>query len=626
MSVRAGSLSELQGEGRLLTKVGAHPVVVLWHEGRAYAVEDRCPHLGFPLRHGTLDAGLLTCHWHHARFDLASGCTLDPWADDARAFDVDIVGDEVFVAERVLVDEAAHRRRRLEEGLENGISLVIAKSVLALLEANAREAGIPHRASAASEASEEVLCAKRSEPGAERPGAEGAKSGKLENGAPPGDIVRTGLEFGARYNASGWGAGMTVLVAMANLLPHLDAEDRGLALLHGLVFVTRDTRGRPPRFPLEPLGTDGAQAGRLPGWYRRFIDIRSADAAERVIATAVASDLPLAQVEEAMFAAATDHVFLDGGHTIDFTNKAFESLEHAGSQSAGVLLPTLVAQTARASRAEEAGEWRHPHDLAALAAAVEEDLPKLLAEGAPRHGSFDDVAGLGWRLLADDPEEVVAALVGAITAGATPAQLGQGLAYAAALRIVRFHTQNDLADWDSVHPSFTAANALHQALVRNPAPATVRGVVHGALRVYLDRFLNVPAARLPHADTGDLAELAECWDVQGAVDRAGGIAYGFLRAGGDPARLIAALGHALLREDAGFHWYQTVEAAIRQYHAWPAGSEEGALVLTAATRFLASQTPTRRELSRVFDIARRLRRGDALYEELSDAPEVTNPA
>jgi len=164
MSVRAGSLSELQGEGRLLTKVGAHPVVVLWHEGRAYAVEDRCPHLGFPLRHGTLDAGLLTCHWHHARFDLASGCTLDPWADDARAFDVDIVGDDVFVAERVLVDEAAHRRRRLEEGLENGISLVIAKSVLALLEANAREAGIPHRASAASEASEEVLCAKRSEP------------------------------------------------------------------------------------------------------------------------------------------------------------------------------------------------------------------------------------------------------------------------------------------------------------------------------------------------------------------------------------------------------------------------------------------------------------------------------
>ena len=31
-----------------------------------------------------------------------------------------------------------------------------------------------------------------------------------------------------------------------------------------------------------------------------------------------------------MFAAVTDHVFLDGGHTLDFTNKAFESLAYVG--------------------------------------------------------------------------------------------------------------------------------------------------------------------------------------------------------------------------------------------------------------------------------------------------------
>src|SRR5690349_1844672 len=87
-TVWAGRLDDLQRDGRLLTKVGPLPVVVLWHEGRAWAVEDRCPHLGFPLHRGSVESGLLTCHWHHARFDLASGCTLDLWADDARAFDV----------------------------------------------------------------------------------------------------------------------------------------------------------------------------------------------------------------------------------------------------------------------------------------------------------------------------------------------------------------------------------------------------------------------------------------------------------------------------------------------------------------------------------------------------------
>jgi nitrite reductase/ring-hydroxylating ferredoxin subunit len=46
-AVRAGSLDDLQRDGRLLTKVGS-PVLVVWNGGRAFAIEDRCPHLGFP--------------------------------------------------------------------------------------------------------------------------------------------------------------------------------------------------------------------------------------------------------------------------------------------------------------------------------------------------------------------------------------------------------------------------------------------------------------------------------------------------------------------------------------------------------------------------------------------------
>ena len=69
---------------------------------------------------------------------------------------------------------------------------------------------------------------------------------------------------------------------------------------------------------------------RLASWYRRFIDTRSSDAAERVLATALAGGVDLAEIERVMTAAITDHVFVDGGHTLDFTNKAFEALEHLG--------------------------------------------------------------------------------------------------------------------------------------------------------------------------------------------------------------------------------------------------------------------------------------------------------
>lgn len=567
--VRAGSLAELQSVGRLLTKVGTIPVVVFWHDGAAFAIEDRCPHLGFPLHQGTVEAGLVTCHWHHARFDLVSGCTLDLWADDARGFDVGLHGDDVFVTARVHADPVGHLHARLRNGLEDDIALVIAKSVLGLLDA----------------------------------------------GVPAAEIVRTGVEFGARYRSSGWGAGLTVLVAMANLLPQIAPDDHALALVHGLTFVARDTSDQSPRFAVGALETDDIPFDRLASWYRRFVDTRSSDAAERTLETALATSDGLAGVEALMFAAVTDHIFIDGGHTIDFTNKAFEAVEHLGKDAAREILPTLVRQTTAASRSEEFGEWRHPHNHAALAQRTVDALAGALDEGQPRRGQFGSVGALGWQLLDDDPEAVVSSLLDALRAGADEEQLGRAIAYAAALRILRFHVQNDHGDWDSVHHAFTAANALHQALQRRASVDLLRGAVHAAMRINLDRFLNVPAARRPHATRGSLDALARCFDVQGMVDEAGNEAYGFLRGGGTRAELVAALGHALLAEDAEFHWYQTVEAGVRQAQQWPEGSEEEALVLTALARFLAAHTPTRRELPTVVRIATRLRRGEALYEE-----------
>jgi nitrite reductase/ring-hydroxylating ferredoxin subunit len=571
MRIRVGTLEDLQARGHLLAKAGNHGVCVFWEGGRAWALDDRCPHMGFPLHRGTVEEGLVTCHWHHARFDLATGGTLDPFADDARAFPVEVAGGDVYLVVEPEAGRVDDLRRRLREGLEQGLTLVMAKSVLGLLEA----------------------------------------------GVDATEIVRTGVEFGTANRREGWGSGLTVLVAMANLLPWLDGDDRGLALVHGLAFVSRDTRNHPPSFSLTPLGGDGdLPPDRLATWYRRFIETRSGAAAERALLTAIAAGHGSDAAAGMMLAAATDHVFLDGGHTIDFTNKAFEALDLLGWEHAPQVLPTLVDQTAAASRAEEGGRWRHPHDLAGLVRRTEERLMATLGAGAGT--GIDDPAGvsaLAWRLLEDDPVAVVESVCTAAGAGATPEQLGRALGLAAALRITRFHTQNDFGDWDAVHHGFTAANALHQALRRHPTPELARGVVHGALKVYLDRFLNVPAARLPVTEVGDLAELQSCWDEQGGVDRAGGIAYGYLRGGGDPRRLVAALAHALLAEDAAFHWYQTVEAAVAQYQAWPEGSEEGALVLAGTARFLAAHTPTRRELPHVVRIAARLRRGDDLFEE-----------
>lgn len=568
---KIGSASELREKGRLIGKVGALPVVAVWLDDEAYAIEDRCPHLGFPLHQGTFESGMVTCHWHHARFDLASGCTLDPWADDASAFDVVIIGDDVFVDVRPPRPVAERWERRLRDGLEHDLTLVLAKSVQALLE--------------------------------------------LPDGHDR--ILRIAYEFGDRNRAEGWGSGMTVLTCMANLLPHLAVDDRPLAMVHALLFLADDVRGHAPRFSQPPLGSAGQPTERLAGWYRRFVETRSSDGAERALITAIGQS-DIREVEQFMFAAATDHVYLDGGHTVDFTNKAFEAFSHLGDGS-GAMLTSLVAQTCAAARAEESSEWNHPIDLRSLADLTEVELCVALAvggtAGTAESGTGIDVGALGWTLLADEPEAVTEALVAAACAGAAAEELARAVALAAALRLVRFHLNNDPGDWDTVHHTFTYANAVHQAVVRQPTPDIVRGIVHGALRVYLDRFLNVPAARLPTSTAATLDDLASCWDVQGAVDAAGDAVAGFLRVGGRQAELVAALGHALLQEDAGFHWYQSIEAGVRQATAWPEGSDEAMLVLVGVARFLAAHTPTRRELVTISRTAVRLRRGEDLFAD-----------
>jgi hypothetical protein len=74
------------------------------------------------------------------------------------------------------------------------------------------------------------------------------------------------------------------------------------------------------------------------------------------------------------------------------------------------------------------------------------------------------------------------------------------------------------------------------------------------------------------------------------------------------------MGGLLLREDRNFHTIQAIEAAFRQY-AHLRDTTVGAHVLVAATRYLAAHSPTMRSQGQTYDIARRLARGEILYEE-----------
>jgi hypothetical protein len=234
-------------------------------------------------------------------------------------------------------------------------------------------------------------------------------------------------------------------------------------------------------------------------------------------------------------------------------------------------------------------------------------------------------------LLGDDPVAIMDALKSAVRAGAAPVDLGRSLAYAAALRVARFGSANEHSDWETAHHVFTYANAVHQMIKRigiadsERHVEAVRSILHGAMALYLARYLNVPPARIP-GDGGDLLDdlpadiealrtaLLDAFDRQRQVDLAARLVARHLSLGHPPQALIATLGRALLREDAGFHAYQMLEAGVRQFGEW-GSRDEGRHILVAVARYLAAHSPTERAALQTADIARRLMRGGELHQE-----------
>jgi hypothetical protein len=266
---------------------------------------------------------------------------------------------------------------------------------------------------------------------------------------------------------------------------------------------------------------------------------------------------------------------------------------------------------------EESNAWRHPVDLVRLLEHAFEDLPAALARG---DRNWDGRAALVERLLEDEAAPIVEALLAALRAGASEVELASAVAYAAATRIARFPTSNEFGDWDTALHTFTFANAVEQGLRRSPSPELLRGVFDAAMSVHLDRFLNVPARRLPAPEPDAdpetlLADLPALLDRQQQVDEARQLATSFLGAGGEPRRLVAALGGALVREDRNFHTIQCVEAAARQHELLDA-TPDASLPLVAAAGYLAAHATTNRSQRQTFDIARRLHRGEQLYEDV----------
>ena len=571
--VAVARMEDLAGAGSITVHPNGKAIVLFLYGDRVYAVDNRCPHMGFPLDKGSVENGILTCHWHHARFDLASGGAFDLWADDIDAFPAEIRNGEIYVDLYANGNTVEHQRNRLRDGLQHNLSLVVAKAVI----------------------------------------------NQLWQGVAPSEPFRIGLEFGTFYRGMDWGRGLTTHACTMNLIPFLDSDDHPLALFHGLADVASDTADMSPRFNPRPLPNEETDIATLKQWFRQFVEVRDAQAGERAIVSALQAGADNVQIADMLFAAATDHRYLDAGHTLDFINKALESVDLAGWEYADLAFTSVVPNLSDARRMEESNAWRKPIDLVQILQDAFIQLPSVMNAGGAKVAH--DMEAVTATVLGDDPQLIVDTLLDCLRTGTTPLELSGTVSYAAARRIAHFHTSNEFGDWDTALHTFTFANAVQQGLARIESLELTRGIFDAAMSCYLDRFLNVPSVKLPQPPPMDdpeslLGELKTLLNLQQQVNQAGTIAAQYLRSGGSPEALMATMGHLLLREDRNFHTIQCIEASFNQYTLLREKAPELAPhVLIAAARYLAAHAPTMRSQMQTYTIARRLSRGENLFEE-----------
>lgn len=576
------TLEDLKIKGRLSINVHGHDLVIFYHNNQVYALDNRCPHMGFPLSRGSTKDGILTCDWHHARFDLKSGGTFDLWAGDVAAFPVQVHDDKVWVTIEQHTDLRAQYTQLLHEGLKQNNGLLIAKSVIALLTSE----------------------------------------------VDTSELVRIGVKHGTNYRQDGWGQGLTTLVCMSNLLPFLSLEDKSRALYHGLSAVAQDCDGAPPRFIGDGLPGTAPDIGTLKQWFRNFIEVRDSDAAERCLISAIQSKMDISQIADMMFCAATDHRYLDGGHVLDFTNKAFEALEQIGWDVAEEVLTSLVPLYARATRMEERSSWRHPIDLAKILERTFKELSDCLEAGKEKRGNWKPRISLIDTLLGDNPDQTADVLLNAIREGATEEELAAFVEYTSALRIAHFAITNEFSDWDIALHTYAFSHAVSQSIRRFPSAELMRAIFDAAMSIYLNRFLNVPRSPLPKlmsnvaakqiVDHGIVSKkFLELLDKRDSVNDVVETLVEYASLQLDQDRLLSLLGNALLREDRNFHSIQMIEAAIRQCQTLVELEKslfDRLPVLIAAVRYLAAHSPTVRRQGQMFEIAWRLQRGEKIYE------------
>ena len=70
---RVASAAEIPTEGGLRVELDGRAIGIYRIDGHVYAIDDVCPHAGFPLSKGRVEGHMVVCPLHGWQFDVRDG-------------------------------------------------------------------------------------------------------------------------------------------------------------------------------------------------------------------------------------------------------------------------------------------------------------------------------------------------------------------------------------------------------------------------------------------------------------------------------------------------------------------------------------------------------------------------
>ncbi len=548
---RACSVDSLPVGGRRIFKGDGHQIALFRPERDAiYAVDNLCPHEGYPLYQGDLKDCVLTCIWHNYKFDLRDGhCVFGE--ENVRSYRTRLAGDtvEIDLTPPDLSLEVPRLLESLTNDLHQGYMGVVARDTARLLAA----------------------------------------------GVPAAEILAHGACFDAQRSEQGVSHAMAVAADMLDLLPRFPGGEAVLPVMQALELASEESRRRRRRAASDPVEPP-ATAGEFSDLLFDRVENEKWTEADGLLRGALAAGWKRNAIEPAFLRLCTAH-FLSFGHGLIYTHKAFDLLEAAGWRYADTLLPGLLFSVS----------WGTREDLLPTLRALRVRLGRISPEldalraglGEPGSGAWDRGAFVS-AVLDAGAEGAVDAVEQALRAGVAAEDIARGLSVAAAERLLRFNERlaRDTGvneGWLDVTHLQTFATSVRHALARISDGSALVLLFQSA--AFIER-----AAPLDHSEgerpsivpaegaigIPDLVQALEARDP----DRAVACAHQLLRNGIEASQVREALegiplGDRLTRPIVIAHALKTTRAAFDDYEAL--GDDVDAVKpVLAVVRWLAS--------------------------------------